>query len=480
MVVETAHATVSVDADDSSCIVQVNDYKIDSSRILGRGTFVKVRACRSVTQSQKADGGTANDAADYAVKIYDRRISNEKEMPYWGRAGMQPEVSLSDRARYEVTVAKKLFGSGWNGNPTDDDTSGRKHIVQMLEAIDDSSCASFFHIFELAPHGILMDFNGKSWVVPAAACEPQPVTPSMPSSPASAFRFTAARALQNAKQISSGVAYLHSCRVVHKDLYPHNVLVAGGKFALEKDVFLDEATASGSSGSSSITDVDIEDAFYHPASLVDAEVDLDTNCGTSSAFGSSVVVLKICDFNCCEMLADDDPQNLIFSAEGTTSFRPPEAYSVDVKEDGICGFKRDIWSVGVMLHVMCFGKLPFENDGASQFALQLRIMSCPERHPLPDWFEDSADAIDIARSGSSTATGRAMKRRTLANELRTLLLSLLAKDPEKRELMFRSGAGAGAQGGAAGGGSLHPFVKVHDGSGNGSAAFEADAGVIAG
>lgn len=100
-------------------------------------------------------------------------------------------------------------------------------------------------------------------------------------------------------QLVDGLEYLHSSRVVHKDIKPGNLL-------------------------------------------------LDT-----------AGVLKIADFGTSETLDFFASDDLCTTAQGTPAFQPPEIAN---GEDAFSGFKVDIWSSGVTLFNFVTGTYPFSGD----------------------------------------------------------------------------------------------------------------------
>ena len=100
-------------------------------------------------------------------------------------------------------------------------------------------------------------------------------------------------------QLTTGLEYLHSNRVIHKDIKPGNLL-------------------------------------------------LDT-----------AGVLKIADFGVAEQLELFAPSDLITTSQGTPAFQPPE---VAQGASDFAGFKLDIWSSGITLYNFVTGTYPFEGE----------------------------------------------------------------------------------------------------------------------
>ncbi|OLP72797.1 Serine/threonine-protein kinase ppk34, partial [Symbiodinium microadriaticum] len=64
-----------------------------------------------------------------------------------------------------------------------------------------------------------------------------------------------------------------------------------------------------------------------------------------------------------------EPDFLIYDAQGTQQFTPPECFDGQVS---IKGKPRDMWSLGCVLFVLAFGQCPFWAE--SNFELQLKII----------------------------------------------------------------------------------------------------------
>lgn len=109
-------------------------------------------------------------------------------------------------------------------------------------------------------------------------------------------------------------------------------------------------------------------------------------------------VLKIVDFGVSEMFDKDGEMKTAKSA-GSPAFMPPELCVP--KHGHVSGRAADIWSVGCTLFCLLFGRIPFEKHGMIELYQAIRLDE-PE-------FED-----------------------TCSDELKTLLKSLLEKDPTKR------------------------------------------------
>jgi calcium/calmodulin-dependent protein kinase kinase 2 len=109
-------------------------------------------------------------------------------------------------------------------------------------------------------------------------------------------------------------------------------------------------------------------------------------------------VLKIVDFGVSEMFDKDTDMNTDKNA-GSPAFMPPELCVA--KHGHVSGRAADIWSMGITLYCLRYGRIPFHRDGI--FELYEAI-----RNDIPDLGPDE-----------NTDFGDLMRR-------------LLEKDPEKR------------------------------------------------
>jgi [calcium/calmodulin-dependent protein kinase] kinase len=107
--------------------------------------------------------------------------------------------------------------------------------------------------------------------------------------------------------------------------------------------------------------------------------------------------LKIVDFGVSEMFDKQDKMKTAKSA-GSPAFMPPELCVA--KHGEVDGKAVDIWSMGVTLYCLMFGKIPFEKHGMIELYQAIRMDQVEYEH------------CDL--------------------DLRDLLSRLLEKDPEKR------------------------------------------------
>lgn len=112
-------------------------------------------------------------------------------------------------------------------------------------------------------------------------------------------------------------------------------------------------------------------------------------------------ILKIVDFGVSEMFEKSGQMRTAKSA-GSPAFLPPELCVA--KHGDVSGPAADIWSMGVSLYCLHYGRIPFERDGVLEMYEAIRT----ETPKLP--LDENPDFVDLMRK-------------------------LLEKDPEKRITM---------------------------------------------
>ena len=91
-------------------------------------------------------------------------------------------------------------------------------------------------------------------------------------------------------------------------------------------------------------------------------------------------VLKIVDFGVSEMFEKNSDMTTVKSA-GSPAFLPPELCTA--QHGGISGKAADVWSIGVTLYCLYFGKVPFDQTGVLDLYESIRndpivIIECEE------------------------------------------------------------------------------------------------------
>lgn len=114
-------------------------------------------------------------------------------------------------------------------------------------------------------------------------------------------------------------------------------------------------------------------------------------------------VLKVVDFGVSEMF-EKSSEMMTAKSAGSPAFMPPELCVA--RHGDISGKAADVWSMGITLYCLRFGKIPFEKPGV------LQLYECIRNEPLS------------IGSGSECS-----------DNLRDLIVRLLEKDPKKRITM---------------------------------------------
>jgi len=129
------------------------------------------------------------------------------------------------------------------------------------------------------------------------------------------------------RQILSTISYLHSKGIIHGDLKLENILIDSSRY-INKN--------SGDQSSANSTDVALNPKNFIYTQRSDEYFDI-----------------KLIDFGCSKIFQKDEKQSNFI---GTSYYIAPEVFENSYDE------KSDIWSCGVIMHMMLTGKLPFEGN----------------------------------------------------------------------------------------------------------------------
>ncbi len=213
-----------------------------------------------------------DDAAKVAIKKFPGAFMHKYDRPlYLGSGDVR---LLSGREAVEAEIAKLRL------------VAGGKHVVQLMDVVENPDF-SIELVFAWAGQPV-MTWDRKNKLYEKM------------------YDFSVTDVL---RQTLAGVNELHAVGIVHKDLQPHNVLVAFGP-----------------------------------------EIQPEAHAIRGSLH------IRICDLGSAVFVDKANP--IIYDAQGTLHYTPPE-----ILLHGECeGFKRDMWSVGILLFALLTCKLPFMTE----------------------------------------------------------------------------------------------------------------------
>eukprot|EP00928_Gymnodinium_smaydae_P081109 TRINITY_DN64682_c0_g1_i1.p1 TRINITY_DN64682_c0_g1~~TRINITY_DN64682_c0_g1_i1.p1 ORF type:complete len:427 (+),score=94.81 TRINITY_DN64682_c0_g1_i1:54-1283(+) len=301
----------------------INQYKLLT--LAGRGTYCKVKW---------ADDDHGRRCA---IKVFSKTVLQRQHVSHFGPLGASTRP-LQGRIDEELFILGALQ---------------HDHVLRLIEVIDDPGVENMYVVLEGLAGGQLMSWSQRMAAyslvadtsVANAAVEDDedwgssdaeaPGAVAQAAAPCVATVYGEGAARHLFRQLISAVAYLHSRSVIHKDIKPDNIFLS------------EPPTAAGAMRELDLTAwpnvVAVGDTSSPDASL--------------AAAGASCrgLVAKLGDFNSAVQCAD--PDCLIYDAEGTQLFTPPECF--DRRDGGIPGRPRDVWSLGCVLFVMLYGRCPF-------------------------------------------------------------------------------------------------------------------------
>lgn len=267
------------------------------------------------------------------------------------RPSVKPDDSHSvvpEDVRREIALLKKA--------------SSLPFVVQLYDVILDCEHNEYYLVMEFMGGGAIADWDG----------ERKCYVSSRKSKGMNLLQESTARTYMT--NLVIGIQALHENRLCHRDIKPENLIA-------------DEAHSCCKIGDLGVAHyfrevdgelVDDEDVGSIELNSVDIDADHHSTNNPSDAAKHPTALLK--------------------TTKGTYQFLPPEALS----GGAFCGFKADIWSIGVTMYALLFGYLPFYSN-------------------------DVVELFDKIEKDSVTFPSSCQDE-----EAKDLILSILEKDPEKR------------------------------------------------
>jgi serine/threonine-protein kinase ULK/ATG1 len=187
------------------------------------------------------------------------------------------------------------------------------------------------------------------------------------------------------RQLASALRFMHVRNLIHRDIKPQNLLLLPSKKAKHARMALNHN-----------------------------EQNVKSNPTTSPQSQESVTEvlselpdLKVADFGMARVLGAQEQAE---TACGTWAYAAPEVMMCK-KYDG----KADLWSVGVVLYEMCYGRLPFTGQNHPELLRQIH---------------EHADDLEFPDERDLRFPGAA--RTAISDDLKDLIRQLLRPNPEHR------------------------------------------------
>ncbi|WFD17928.1 non-specific serine/threonine protein kinase [Malassezia caprae] len=232
---------------------KINQYHL--LKEIGKGSFAIVHL-----------GETSDEQRFYAIKEFDKRRMRRQRLMELRKQLKTLSILNDDKdplnlVRTEVAIMKKLH---------------HPNVLKIYEALDDPNTDHLYLVFEYCHGGVVYS-----------------IKPGQQNTPLSEEQ-----ARHYFQQIMSGVAYLHSLGIAHRDIKPDNILLAHAK----------------------------------------------GNC-------------KIADFGVSEMFMKPG-DDMVSDMAGTPAFMSPQLCKAGNAFSH--GYTDDVWACGVTLYCFLMGRLPFD------------------------------------------------------------------------------------------------------------------------
>ena len=265
-------------------------YMYEIGEKLGEGSYAKVKLCRAVDQD-----------LTFAVKIF--KVSLLKRRRLWDSEVSGFKTAFDD-VRREIAIMKRL---------------AHENVMNMHDVIDDPNKNKLYMVMDYCPRGAIME------------------TEKMPCEP---IRMPDLRRWFTDTVI--GLDYLHFQGVVHNDLKPDNILIAGDGRAVISDFGVSRVTPPSAAPPPHPTATLCIPRRAHPPTCRPPSR---ARCPARDPLARLPACLQV----------HPNKSDVTIGAPGTPTYTAPEVWGVG----GYAGKIADVWSLGVTLHAMVFGTLPY-------------------------------------------------------------------------------------------------------------------------
>ena len=275
-----------------------NEYKFIS--FLGSGSFSKIELVEK-------------DGVKYALKVIDKVFLRSQKKIEVDEEGNIIINSSFENAIKEIAILKK---------------TDHPNIIKLYEILYSKDNKKIYLILEYCEHGDLIDYDDKTgkFIINKYCIEKE----NRNEENNNKLYYSNKEIYKFLKDIISGLYYLHSNGIIHRDIKPNNIL-------------------------------------------------LDKNN-----------ICKITDFNVSSILENLDDDNIGRKICSADHFRPPEGCDISKNDDNndkqiknpdLKGKPIDIWALGVTTYILSYNKFPFESENDNIFELYEKISKAKIEFP---------------------------------------------------------------------------------------------------